>query len=91
MRVTEIIRGILDLIDQIEDQKDSKQYYDDKSRRMDQIDDLQGSGNASTYANEPDEQVSDIASVTVDAGGGWQEPKHPADIRGEHGRVYGGN
>jgi len=91
MRVTEIIRGILDLIDQIEDQQDSQQYYDDESRRMDQIDDLQGSDCASTYANEPDEQVAGIASVTVDAGGGWQEPKHPADIRGEHGRVYGDN
>lgn len=91
MRVTEIIRGILDLIDQIEDQQDSQQYYDDESRRMDQIDDLQGSGCASTYANEPDEQVSDIASVTVDAGGGWQEPKHPEDIRGDSVRVYGGN
>ena len=91
MRVTEIIRGILDLIDQIEDQQDSQQYYDDESRRMDQIDDLQGSSCASTYANEPDEQVAGIASVTVDAGGGWQEPKHPADIRGEHGRVYGDN
>jgi len=91
MRVTEIIRGILDLIDQIEDQQDSQQHYDDESRRMDQIDDLQGSDCASTYANEPDEQVAGITSVTVDAGGGWQEPKHPADIRGEHGRVYGDN
>ena len=93
MRVTEIIRGILDLIDQIEDksQEAEQPHYDDEARRMNQIDDLQGSGCASTYANEPDEQVAGIASVTVDAGGGWQEPKHPADIRGDSIRVHGGN
>jgi len=94
MRAIEIIRDLLDLIDKVEDQSkhnEEQDYYDDESRRMDQIDDLQSSGCGSTYANEPDEQVSDIASVTVDAGGGWQEPKHPADIRGEHGRVYGDN
>ena len=93
MRVTEIIRGILDLIDQIEDkhQETEQPYYDDEQRRMDQVDDLTGCGADAEYANEPDPRYSDIAAVTVDAGGGMQEPKHPADIRGEHGRVFGGN
>ena len=93
MRVTEILRGLLDLIDQIEDEQTSKEtpYYDDEARRMDQIDDLQGCNPDTEYANEPDPRYSDIAAVTVDAGGGWQEPKHPDDIRGDSIRIHGGN
>jgi len=36
---------------------------------------------AQTYANEPSEQIADIDAVTVDAGGGVNGPKHPADIK----------
>jgi hypothetical protein len=91
MRATEIIRDLLDLLDKVEDQSSTEQHQDDEQRRMDQITDLQGCDAGATYANEPDERVGDITVVTTRAGGGMQEPKHPADIRGEHGRVYGGN
>ena len=40
------------------------------------------------YANEPQEMYADIDSVTKDAGGGVNGPKHPADIRGEHPSMY---
>ena len=93
MRATEIIRDILDLIDKVEHKSTDAEssYYDDETRRKNQIDDLQGCNTDSGYANEPDERVSDITVVTTRAGGGWQEPKHPDDMRGEHGRLYGGN
>ena len=93
MRATEIIRGILNIIDKVDDNNTDTvaTYYDDETRRMSQIDDLQGCDSDAAYANEPDERVSDITVVTTRAGGGWQEPKHPDDMRGEHGRLYGGN
>jgi len=93
MRATEIIRGILNIIDKVDDNNTDTvaTYYDDETRRMSQIDDLQGCDSDAAYANEPNERVSDITVVTTQAGGGMQEPKHPADIRGEHGRVFGGN
>ena len=95
MRATEIIRGLLDLIDKVEDQTEQATqdtYYDDEARRMDQVDDFTGScDSGQMYANEPDETVGGIEVVTTLAGGGWQEPKHPNDIRGEHGRLHGGD
>lgn len=109
MKTTDIIRGILDLIDGVdavgdagcgcggECGCDSKEptiavatTNDDEMRRFKQI--LGLIDNEPTeYSNTPSERVSDIASVTTDAGGGVNEPKHADDIRGEHGRLYGGN
>lgn len=43
---------------------------------------------AQTYANEPSEQIADIESVTTDAGGGVNGPKHPADIRSDSLSMY---
>ena len=111
MRATEIIRGLLDLIDGVEaaQQPDSEcscggdcgcgnddptvmavATTDDELRRFKQILGLQDTNN-DEYANSPDERIAPVGSVTVDAGGGVNGPKHPADIRGEHGRLYGGN
>ena len=108
MRATEVIRGLLDIIDSIEDVEAEESSCgcggadhddatimvaandDDELRRFKQILGLV-SGEGETYANTPDERISDIDSVTVDAGGGVNGPKHPADIRGEHPRLFGGN
>jgi butyrate kinase len=43
------------------------------------------------YSNSPQTGVEDIESVTTRAGGGVNGSKHIADIRGEHGRLYGDN
>jgi hypothetical protein len=43
------------------------------------------------WATSPNETYADIDAVTTDAGGGHNGPKHVADIRGEHGRLYGDN
>jgi hypothetical protein len=103
MRATEIIRGVLDLIDQVEQNETSQEpvviaakteidpgnELDDNVRRFKQIIDLvSGDNDPAAFANQPDERVADIDSVTVDAGGGVNGPKHPADIRGEHPSMF---
>ena len=111
MRATEVIRGLLDIIDVIDDATPSDSGCDcggecgcgnddhsvmvasnddDELRRFKQILGLVGN-DSEAYANSPDERVSDLDSVTIDAGGGVNGPKHPADIRGEHPRLFGGN
>lgn len=85
MRPTDFIRQLLDMIDQIEAAQTSTAVEIS-------IDDEESScGCDAEYANEPDEHYSDVSAVTTLAGGGLNGPKHPADIRGEHGRLYGGN
>jgi hypothetical protein len=103
MRATEIIRGVLDLIDQVEQNETSQEpvviaakteidpgnELDDNVRRFKQIIDLvSGDNDPAAFANQPDERVADIDSVTVNAGGGVNGPKHPADIRGEHPSMF---
>ncbi len=100
MRVTEIIRGILDIIDdversQAEEVPADKAYSDRDIKRFKQIVDLADHPEIKTYSNEPNEQYADVDSVTDDAGAdSLNATKHPADIRGEHpslypGKVYG--
>lgn len=100
MRVQEIIRGILDMIDNAEQQQNiprsdeevpNEQFYDDDIRRFRQIVDLQDSGEATEYSNTPKEEYAGIDSVTTAAGGGPNKPKHVDDIRGDSFRVHGSN
>lgn len=106
MRATEIIRNLLDIIDDIDSDVTNTNSCgcddasgdsiilasndDDELRRFKQILGLIDN-NPDDYANSPDERITDVDSVTVAAGGGVNGPKHPADIRGEHGRLYGDN
>ena len=61
---------------------------DEELARMKQIAGLLPVDVETEYANEPQEMYADIDSVTKDAGGGVNGPKHPADIRGEHPSMY---
>lgn len=110
MKTSDIIRGILDLIDKVESAHDHEEDCgcggecgcgseptiavasndEDEMRRFKQILGLIDDSET-PYSNTPNEQVSDVESVTTNAGGGINEPKHVDDIRGEHGRLYGGN
>ena len=99
MRVQEIIRGILDMIDSAEKSTDTAQpdqtvpndeFYNDDVRRFKQIVDLADNGEQTEYSNTPKEEYADMDSVTTAAGGGMQTPKHPADIRGEQPSIYPG-
>jgi hypothetical protein len=105
MRATEIIRSVLDLIDQVDSpeeegsaiqitlgQEPSPEEINPPSdvNHFKQIVDLiQGSGD-SMFANSPEEKIADIDAVTVNAGGGINGPKHPADIRADSVAMYPG-
>lgn len=99
MRVQEIIRGILDMLDNAEQQEiprpdeavPNEQFYDDDVRRFRQIVDLANSGEPTEYSNTPREEYAGIEAVTTAAGGGPNNPKHVDDIRGNSFRVHGSN
>ena len=103
MRATEIIRGVLDLIDQLECAQQSEPEVvaiaatvDEPvqtgvdSNRFKQIFDILSSQKAQMYDNSPAEVTAGIESVTTHAGGGWNGPKNPADIRADSVAMYPG-
>jgi len=59
----------------------------DDINRFRQIVDLADSP-AGTYSTEPNEKYADIDSVTINAGGGLNGPKHPHDIRVKDPSAY---
>ena len=100
MRVQEIIRSILDMIDNAEQTEavprpdeavPNEQFYDDEVRRFRQIVDLADSGEQTEYSNTPREEYAGIEAVTSAAGGGPNKPKHVDDIRGDSFRIHGSN
>lgn len=106
MKVTDIIRNVLELIDKAEEPEsqaqsvvtvsqetpqDAEEVYGDTIRRFQQIAGILTTPETGEYENTPNEVVTGIESVTTDAGGGMQAPKHPADIRGEHPSLYPGS
>ncbi len=60
----------------------------DDVNRFRQIIDLIDTNDDATFANEPDEKYADIDSVTVNAGGGMNGPKHPHDVRVKDPSAY---
>lgn len=101
MRATEIIRSILDLIDHIDIEKTDQQPQDidtddcltplsqpDDVNRFRQIFDLLSAEKNQTYDNSPDVVVAGIESVTSNAGGGWNGPKNPSDLRADSVSMY---
>lgn len=102
MRAAEIIRGILDLIDEIDTANEPvvvaepvainiEAPSDDINHFKQVVDFLTGRQEPQQYANEPNEVVADIAAVTTDAGGGVNGPKDPKDLRGDSIRIFGDN
>jgi len=82
MRATEIIRDLLDLIDQIECHQDSTSIDSTDSEFAAIFTQL--SAEKSSYDNTPDPVIQSVHSVTTDAGlGGTNGPKNPADIRSD--------
>ena len=84
MRATEILRGLLDLIDNLDNSQDMS------------TDDC-GCGNScdcpecqSTLANSPDTVFATVDMITKDAGGGVNGPKHPADLKTSTFPLYPG-
>jgi len=95
MRAQDIIRALLDVIDQQKKEQVDQIIPNEKGEqnsRFKQIFHMLSQRNKPRqYSNSPQTGVEDIESVTTRAGGGVNGSKHIADIRGEHGRLYGDN
>ena len=103
MRATEIIRGVLDLIDRLECEQPVQEpvvaviepvegpiQTGVDQNRFKQIFDILSAEQAQMYDNSPNEVVAGIESVTTNAGGGWNGPKNPADVRTNAPSMYPG-
>ena len=92
MRATDIIRDVLDLIDKIDCGNESTDpdaiVTGVDNNRFKQIFDLLSHEHEQMYNNSPAERVAGIDSVTIDAGGGWNGPKNPADHRADSISMY---
>lgn len=92
MRTTDIIRSVLDLIDQVEVKQDTSIEIPNESgeqtSRFKQIFAMLSNRGQGEYSNTPNEIVADVDAVTTLAGGGINGPKHPADIGVKDPRGY---
>ncbi len=87
MRATDIIRGVLDLIDQVECSQEQTVNQPVVGSFAEIFATM--SAEKQGYDNSPDPQVQGVASVTTDAGlGGLNGPKNPADIRANSVSMY---
>ena len=105
MKATDIIRGVLDLIDQVDCQQQTEPAVTviastpeeeiqtgvdtNRFKHIYAMLDAQRS-NPPTYDNSPNEVVAATDSVTKDAGGGWNGPKNPADMKSNSISMYPG-
>lgn len=105
MKATDVIRGILDLIDQIDcvDQDttdpsvsiimpDNQIQTGIDTNRFKHIYAMLDAerNNSPMYDNSPNMIVSTLDSVTKDAGGGWNGPKNPADLKSNSFSLFPG-
>lgn len=91
MRAQDIIRAVLDLIDQ-NDQGPTLTVQPEEGEpiasRFKQILSMLNNPPDSPIANAPNEVVAPVSAVTTDAGGGVNGPKHPHDIRVKDPSMY---
>jgi len=98
MRISEIIRSILDIIDQADSQEivndldPNPEGYEEKDvKRFKQIADVVDKEDTA-YGNTPKQKIAGVNAVTHDAGAdSWQGTKDVDDIRGTTTRIYGDN
>jgi hypothetical protein len=95
MRAQDIIRAVLDLIDQdVEPQGPTltvdtpPEQGEPVASRFRQILAMLDAPSKGPLGNSPNEVVADVDAVTVDAGGGVNGPKHPHDIRVKDPSAY---
>jgi len=82
MKTTEIIRAVLDIIDNTDDQPQPQTHTQDNDEsRFRSILAMLQNRDHSGYDNAPNEVIADVDSVTKHAGGGLNGPKHQDDIR----------
>ena len=94
MRATEIIRGVLDLIDQIDCAEPTavEPAQDPITQSFKDIfAQLTGEPKPVVYDNSPDVHIQGVNAVTTDAGlGGWMGAKNPADLKSNSISLYPG-
>lgn len=101
MDARDVVRSVLDLLDTVDQSHINQQEpeidpevcqdQDGEQTRFRQIYAMLDKANSEPeqgYANQPDEVVSDIDTVTTQAGGGMNARKHPDDIRVKDPRGY---
>ena len=83
METREIVRLVLDLLDTVEQNKNTiePEQGEAEASRFKQIFAMLNNPPDSPIANSPNEVVAPVSAVTTDAGGGLNGPKDPADIR----------
>ena len=102
MRATDIVRQVLDLLDQVEGQHDIEpnvvpndscgaEQGEPIAGRFKQIFAMLDAPSNGPLANSPNEVVAPVSAVTTDAGGGVNGPKDPADIRVKDPGAYNGS
>jgi hypothetical protein len=103
MKIADVIRGVLDMLDRAETMPGDKheivvrpaehepeEYTDDSELlRMRQIAGLLGTGDTE-YSNSPEEKYADIEAV-VASGDDLNKSKHPSDIRSNSISMYPGH
>ena len=92
MRAQDIIRAVLDIIDSdnktTPDETCGSEQGEPIASRFKQIMAILDSDSTGPYSNTPNEVVTDVDSVTTNAGGGVNGPKHVDDIRVKDPRGY---
>lgn len=84
MRATEFIRGLLDLIDQVDGQEEVQQPVDYEE----EVIIIQPEVEYDTqYSNSPDELVTPIDTI-LSVGNDINKPKHPSDLRADSFSMY---
>ena len=101
MQSTDIIRAVLDMIDNLDKSATSDHHSDHNpdnhmqpetgepsASRFKQIFAILDNPTDGDYANTPNEIVAPASAVTTDAGGGLNGSKHPHDIRVKDPSMY---
>ena len=84
MSARDLLRAVLDILDQEEDKVKADITVNQNSEpdnRFKQILAMLDADSFGPLANSPNEIVAPVDAVTTLAGGGINGPKHPADIR----------
>ena len=91
MRAVEFIRGLLDLLDTLEE-PEVRTGVDSPFTSVQALTKSCGHTDPCDcevdYQNEPNEKYATIHAVTTQAGGGVNGPKNAADLRGNSVNIY---
>lgn len=91
MRAVEFIRGLLNLLDTLE-QPETQTGVDSPFTSVQDLTKSCGHTDPCDcevdYQNEPNEKYANIHAVTTQAGGGVNGPKNAADLRGSSVNIY---